>query len=94
MLIKENDQMEFPIDGILDLHTFQPQEVKELIPEYFAACRTKGILEVRLIHGKGSGTLRRFVHSLLQRLPEVKAFQPAGEEAGGWGATLVTLNPL
>ncbi len=86
--------VDYPIDGILDLHTFRPGEVKELIPEYLAACREKGILQVRIIHGKGTGTLRRMVQAVLSRLPEVASFQTAGEEAGGWGATLVTLIPF
>ena len=89
--MEENDLIEFPVDGTLDLHTFRPQEVKELIPEYLAVCRRQGIHEVRIIHGKGSGTLRRIVHSLLQNLHEVRSFQLTSEEAGGWGATIVRL---
>ncbi len=77
--------MDYPVDGLLDLHAFRPSEVKDLVPEYLTACRERGILQVRIIHGKGSGTLRRTVQAILQRLPEVRAFQSAGEEAGGWG---------
>jgi DNA-nicking Smr family endonuclease len=86
-----NNLIEYPIDGILDLHTFRPNEVKDLIPEYLAACRERGVLQVRIIHGKGSGTLRRTVQAILSRLPEVSSFQTGGEDAGGWGATIVTL---
>jgi DNA-nicking Smr family endonuclease len=90
---KEQDlqPVELPIDGILDLHAFRPRDVKELLPDYLAACREKGILEVRVIHGKGSGMLRKTVHSLLGRMPGVASFRTAGEDAGGWGATIVIL---
>jgi DNA-nicking Smr family endonuclease len=92
--MSESEIIECPIDGILDLHTFRPAEVKDLIPEYMRVCREKGILQVRIIHGKGNGTLRRTVHSFLSRLPEVISFQLASENAGGWGATIVFLKPL
>jgi DNA-nicking Smr family endonuclease len=83
--------IELPIDGVLDLHTFLPREVKALVPDYLAECRERGILEVRIIHGKGTGALRRMVHAILSRLPEVDSFGLAMEDAGGWGATLVRL---
>jgi DNA-nicking Smr family endonuclease len=82
-----------PIDGVLDLHAFRPAEVKDLVPEYLAECRARGILEVRIVHGKGQGTLRRVVHAALGRLEYVRGFRTAGHGSGGWGATLVDLLP-
>lgn len=87
------EAVELPIDGTLDLHTFNPKDVKELIPDYLEECRSRGVLRVRIIHGKGTGTLRRTVHSILERMKEVELFKPAGEESGGWGATIVILKP-
>jgi len=81
----ESEPIELPIDGILDLHTFHPREVKELIPEYLAACRERGILEARLVHGKGTGALRETVHSLLRKIPEVVSFRLAGKRPGAGG---------
>jgi len=90
----ESKPVELPVDGTLDLHTFQPAQVKDLLSDYLAACREKGILEVRVIHGKGTGTLRETVHSILKRLPGVSSFRLAGEDAGSWGATIVILIPM
>ena len=89
----EDELTELPIDGTLDLHTFRPQEVKDLVTEYLRACRERNILEVRIVHGKGTGALRETVHAVLARLPDVVHFRLAGEDRGSWGATIVTLKP-
>lgn len=87
------EPVEVPIDGVLDLHTFHPRDIHVLVPEYLHVCRQRGILEVRIVHGKGDGTLRRTVHALLERDAGVLNYRLAGPDAGGWGATLVTLAP-
>jgi DNA-nicking Smr family endonuclease len=91
--VKDDHQqpVPLPIDGILDLHTFQPSEVKGLVEQYLAECVQREIYTVRIIHGKGRGILRKTVHSLLKNIPEVAGFVTAGEEEGGWGATVVEL---
>ena len=87
----DDDPVELPIDGILDLHTFSPKDVKDLVPEYIGECLSRGITEIRIIHGKGTGTLKGIVHGLLKKDPRVASFKDAGLGAGGWGATLVQL---
>lgn len=82
---------ELPIDGVLDLHAFRPAEVKDLVADYLSECRERGILEVRIIHGKGTGALRRTVHAVLARTPGVSSFRLANDGVSGWGATVVTL---
>ncbi len=89
--INENDVVQVPIDGVLDLHNFSPKDLKYLIPDYLEECHKANILQVRIIHGKGIGNLRRSVHAILEKLPEVQGYKLAGENAGGWGATLVEL---
>lgn len=88
-----DDPVALPIRGELDLHTFRPSDLGELIPAYLAECHARGLREVRIIHGKGTGTLRTTVHVLLQRSPLVRSFRLGDEHTGGWGATLVTLHP-
>ena len=80
-----------PITDVLDLHTFQPRDVPDLLDDYFEACLEKGILRVRIVHGKGRGILRERVHHILRRHRLVDGFEAAPPEAGGWGATLVRL---
>lgn len=89
-----NEPIQLPIESELDLHTFRPSDIKELIPAYLEACRQKGILEVRIVHGKGIGNLRRTVHAVLSRSPEVVSYALATEQYGGWGATIVHLKAL
>ena len=87
------ESQELPIDGVLDLHTFRPEDIGELVPAYLAECRAHGIFEVRVVHGKGIGNLKRGVHAILSRLPEVVSFSEAGVHYGGSGATMVKLQP-
>ena len=86
-----DEPVEYPIDGILDLHHFDPKDVRELVPEYLRECQSCGILEVRIIHGKGIGELRRTVHALLERSELVESFRLDSQSASSWGATLVSL---
>jgi len=83
-----------PIDGTLDLHAFRPQDVKPLVQDYLQACRERGILLVRIIHGKGIGVLRRTVHSLLAKRPDVIEYHLDFDAFGGRGATIVRLRPM
>ena len=87
-----DEPIEYPIDGILDLHHFSPKDVKELVPEYINACLEKGITEIRIIHGKGIGDLRRTVHALLDRNENVLSYRLDSLSPSSWGATLVRLS--
>ena len=80
-----------PITGELDLHTFRPGDLGELIPAYLAECGALGLRDVRIVHGKGIGTLRTTVHALLQRSPHVQTSRLGDAHSGSWGATIVTL---
>ena len=78
---------EVPIDGTLDLHTFRPSEIGDLIPEYLLACSERGLSMVRIVHGKGTGALRKGVHAVLEQSPLVERYTLCGTGDGGWGAT-------
>jgi DNA-nicking Smr family endonuclease len=88
-----NEQIEYPIDGVLDLHMFQPREARSVVDEYIHACRERGILSIRIIHGKGQGVLGRMVRSHLEKSPAVKGFSTANDHSS-WGAVIVELKPL
>ncbi len=82
------DEME--IDGVLDLHMFRPQDVKELVRDYLDLCLERGILDVRIIHGKGLGVQREMVRAVLAKHPAVETFSHPSD-ASSWGATVVRL---
>ena len=85
------DPISFPIGDVIDLHTFRPGEVRDLLDDYFAECAKRGIFTVRVIHGKGKGILKKRVEAILENNPRVLSHSPAPAEAGGWGATIVNL---
>jgi len=86
-----DDAVDFPIDGTLDLHTFSPKDVKDLVPDYIEECLKRNITQLRIVHGKGKGTLRRIVHSILDEHPAVEAYRHEGGSGGSWGATVVDI---
>lgn len=87
----EDEPIQIPITGELDLHTFAPAETRRVLTAYLAMCLEKEILRVRVIHGKGTGALRETVHSFLRQSPMVARFHLGDETSGSWGATIVFL---
>jgi DNA-nicking Smr family endonuclease len=89
----DEQPVEYPIDGTLDLHLFQPREIRDVVTDYIDACLKRGIYALRIIHGKGIGVQREIVHSILKNHPAVAAFRHEGGSGGSWGATVVDLKP-
>lgn len=87
------EPVKLPIEDAIDLHAFAPKEIASVVEEYLWQCRQAGMPEVRLIHGKGTGTQRAIVRRLLMNHPDVLFFADAPPQAGGWGATVVRLKP-
>jgi len=88
----ENDEIfHFPITDELDLHTFQPSDVKSVVEEYLYACQNEGITRVRIIHGKGKSVQKNIVRKLMQKHELVREYHDAPPGSGGWGATIVYL---
>lgn len=92
--MNSNKPIHLKIDGTLDLHSFRPEDLSTLIDEYIDSCLQKKIYELRIIHGKGVGNIRRSVHSLLDRNKHVERYQLADHTGGGWGATIVDLKQI
>lgn len=88
---EEPEPVELPITDVLDLHSFPPREIRDLVRDYLEAAWEKGLREVRIIHGRGVGVQRAAVRKILGRDPRVRAFGDAPQEAGGWGATWAEL---
>ena len=86
----DTSPVHIPINGTIDLHTFSPKDASDVINEYINICFHKGIVEIKIIHGKGKGILRRRVESVLKNHPLVLSFkQDSGPS--GWGATIAFL---
>lgn len=85
--------VDVPIEDVLDLHMFRPQEIQALVEDYLHEAYEQGFTEVRIIHGKGIGVQREIVHAVAKRTPWVASARLAMEDAGGWGATLISFVP-
>ncbi len=84
--------VEIEIGPVIDLHSFPPAVIPDVVEEYLRAAHRKGLREVRLIHGRGRGVQRARIHALLARLPFVARAFDAPPDRGGWGATVVILD--
>jgi dsDNA-specific endonuclease/ATPase MutS2 len=87
----EPEPVRIPITDVFDLHTVPPRDVKAVVEEYLAEAHRLGFKALRIIHGRGIGVQREVVRSVLARAEFVLDFRDAPAEAGGWGATIVTL---
>lgn len=86
-----NEPIEIPITDVFDLHTVPPRDAKEIVEAYLEEAHVRGFRYIRIIHGRGIGAQREMVRTILARTPFVESFEDAPMEAGGWGATCVTL---
>ncbi|MGA2074243.1 MAG: Smr/MutS family protein [Terriglobia bacterium] len=89
----DDEPLRIPVTDVFDLHTVRPQEVKEVVEAYLKEANRLGLKALRIIHGRGIGVQREIVRAVLARTPFVLSFHDAPAEAGGWGATVVTLRP-
>jgi dsDNA-specific endonuclease/ATPase MutS2 len=92
--VEEPEPVRIPIEDALDLHAFSPKDVGSVVDEYLREAHRAGFREVRLVHGRGTGTQRAIVRALLARHPLVRDFADAPPERGGWGATVVRLGEV
>lgn len=91
---KSSDEpIRIPITDVFDLHTIAPRDTKAAVEAYLEEARNMGLTALRIIHGRGIGVQREMVRSVLAQTEFVASFADAPMEAGGWGATVVTLRP-
>lgn len=90
-MLEPDEPFELEITDVLDLHTLAPRDVREAVEAYLDEAHARGFRFVRIIHGRGIGVQRETVRAVLARTPFVKEFRDAPAEAGGWGATIVTM---
>lgn len=87
----DDELLRIPITDVFDLHSVQPKEVEAVVAAYLEEARSVGLKNLRIIHGRGIGVQRRIVRAVLARTPFVASYADAPPEAGGWGATIVSL---
>lgn len=87
----EPEPIRIPITDVFDLHSVPPRDVQAVVEEYLNEANRLGLKALRIIHGRGIGVQRERVRAVLARTPFVREFRDAPAEAGGWGATIVTL---
>ena len=80
-----------PITDVFDLHSVPPRDVTGVVEEYLEEARKLGLRALRIVHGRGIGVQREAVRKVLARTEFVQDFGDAPAQAGGWGATIVTL---
>jgi dsDNA-specific endonuclease/ATPase MutS2 len=86
-----DDPIRIPTSDVFDLHSVPPRDVREVVEEYLKEARRLGYKALRIVHGRGIGVQREMVRAILARTDFVQSFADAPGEAGGWGATVVTL---
>jgi dsDNA-specific endonuclease/ATPase MutS2 len=89
--VEDEEPVNIPVTDVFDLHSFSPRDVKAAVEAYLEEAHHLGMRALRIIHGRGIGVQRETVRSILSRTPYVIHFSDAPAEAGGWGATVVTL---
>jgi dsDNA-specific endonuclease/ATPase MutS2 len=85
------EPIRIPITDVFDLHSIPPRDVKAVVEEYLREAHRLGFKALRIIHGRGIGVQREIVRSVLSQTSFVGDFRDAPAEAGGWGATIITL---
>lgn len=90
-MLPDEEPVRIPITDVFDLHSVQPKEVEAVVEAYLEEANRLGLKNLRIIHGRGIGVQRQIVRAVLARTPFVVSYADAPEQAGGWGATIVTL---
>jgi dsDNA-specific endonuclease/ATPase MutS2 len=90
-MFSPDEPIRIPIEDVLDLHSVSPRDVKAVVEEYLIEADRAGFKALRIIHGRGIGAQRETVRKVLAQSELILSYKDAPMEAGGWGATVVTL---
>lgn len=90
---ENDDAVVLPIEDSIDLHPFAPRDIPDVVESYLEAAQEQGLLEVRVIHGRGKGVQKERVRQVLTCSTRVERFEEATPDRGGFGATVVFLKP-
>jgi dsDNA-specific endonuclease/ATPase MutS2 len=86
------EPVRIPITDVFDLHSVPPHDVQGVVDAYLEEAHQMGFHAIRIIHGRGIGVQREMVRAVLARTAFVVSYGDAPPEAGGWGATIATLD--
>ena len=84
-------QKKLDISPEINVHGFTCEEALNLIDKYIDDAILAGLNQIKIVHGKGTGALRKSVHNYLKKNTSIKSFRLGNFGEGDIGVTIVAL---